>query len=89
MLLAINANNTNVKFAVFDGDLKRAEWRISTDSGRTADEYAVWLSQLMSLENFDLKDITDAIIAIVVPQALFELKLLCRKYCRCSPQIID
>ena len=47
MLLAIDAGNTNVVFALLkDGEI-RARWRIATDPRRTADEYAVWLYQLL------------------------------------------
>ena len=54
MLLAIDAGNTNVVFALVDGDGEiRARWRIATDPRRTADEYAVWLHQLLALEGFD------------------------------------
>ena len=49
MLLAINSGNTNAVFAVYDGDVLRASWRISTNARRTADEYAVWLTHLLSL----------------------------------------
>ena len=49
MLLAINSGNTNVVFAVYDGDALRASWRAATNPKRTADEYAVWLTQLMAL----------------------------------------
>jgi type III pantothenate kinase len=48
MLVAIDAGNTNVVFAVFDGETLRAKWRASSDAKRTADEYAVWLTQLMA-----------------------------------------
>ena len=88
MLLAINANNTNVKFAVFDGDETRGEWRISTTASRTADEYAVWLTQLMALRGLLPAAVDGAIIATVVPAALFELKLLCRKYFSCDPMVV-
>jgi type III pantothenate kinase len=88
MLLAINANNTNVKFAVFDGEAKAGEWRISTESARTADEYAVWLTQLMANNSLKPASVTACIIAIVVPQALFELKLLCEKYFGCQALVI-
>ena len=53
MLLAVDAGNTNIVFALFDpgsgpgqasGDI-RARWRIATDPRRTGDEYAVWLTQ--------------------------------------------
>ena len=53
MLLAINANNTNVKFTIFDGEDTIGEWRQHTTSARTADEHAVWLSQLFNLNGLD------------------------------------
>lgn len=88
MLLAINANNTNVKFAVYDGERALGDWRIRTESARTADEYVVWLSQLMSLAGLKLADVTDAIIATVVPQALFNLRMLCERHLRTKPLIV-
>jgi type III pantothenate kinase len=88
MLLAINANNTNVKFAVYDGGRALGDWRIRTESARTADEYVVWLSQLMSLAGLKLADVTDAIIATVVPQALFNLRMLCERHLKTKPLIV-
>jgi len=80
MLLAIDAGNTNIVFAVHDGQNIRAQFRASTKDSRTADEYYVWLAQLMQLEGIDPKEIEAAIIACVVPQALFNLRRLCAKY---------
>lgn len=85
MLLAIDAGNTNVVFAVYDGEAMRAQWRAVTKVSRTADEYAVWLSQLLALEGLSLKDIDAAIIATVVPAVLFDLRDLCRKYLKLEP----
>ncbi len=88
MLLAINANNTNVKFAIYDGEQVIGQWRIATDPARTADEYAVWLTHLMALKDLTPGNVTDSIVAIVVPQALFEIKVLCRTYFGCNPWVI-
>ncbi len=88
MLLAINANNTNIKFAIYSGDSVIGHWRIATSPTRTSDEYAVWLTHLMALKGINPSDITGSIIAIVVPQALFEIKLLCRNYFDCEPWVI-
>ena len=80
MLLAIDAGNTNVVFAlVKDGEI-RARWRIATDPRRTADEYAVWLHQLLQLEGYDSTDVNGVIISTVVPRALHNLKVLASKY---------
>jgi len=85
MLLAIDAGNTNVVFAVYDGETRKAEWRAITQVSRTADEYAVWLSQLLALEGLSFADLDAAIIATVVPAILFDLRDLCRKYVKVEP----
>jgi type III pantothenate kinase len=88
MLLAIDCGNTNTLFAVHDGKDWIAQWRSGTDSTRTADEHAVWLSQLMALQGFKLADITGCVISTVVPQALFNLRNLSRRYCHAEPVIV-
>src|SRR5690606_27578298 len=88
MLLAIDAGNTNVVFALLDEAGVRQRWRISTFGNRTADEYMVWLTQLMRLENLDPAEIRGAIIATVVPQTLFPLQLLCRRYFNCDALVV-
>jgi type III pantothenate kinase len=89
MLLAIDSGNTNIVFAVFDdaGEVL-GEWRSSTDANRTADEFGIWLEQLLTLAGLKRADIKDAIIATVVPATLFSLKTLCRKYFDCEPIIV-
>jgi type III pantothenate kinase len=88
MLLAIDAGNTNIVFAVHDGKDIRAEWRAVTETTRTSDEYAVLLQPLLQLQGLAFDDITAAIIATVVPAALFDLRQLCRKYLKCEPLVI-
>ena len=65
MLLAIDAGNTNTGFAVHDGTDMRGRWRSVTKDVRTADEYGVWLIQLLDLQGLKTKDITGAVIATV------------------------
>jgi type III pantothenate kinase len=88
MLLAIDVGNTNIVFAICDGETIKWRWRISTDGQRTADEYAVWLHQLMQLEGVERSHIGAAIIATVVPQTLFNLQRLCRKYFSVEPLVV-
>jgi type III pantothenate kinase len=80
MLLAIDAGNTNVVFALLEAGQVRARWRIATDPRRTADEYAVWLSQLLALEGYDRSAVSGVIIGTVVPRALHNLQVLADKY---------
>ncbi|MGA7674369.1 MAG: type III pantothenate kinase [Rhizomicrobium sp.] len=88
MLLAIDAGNTNIVFAVSDGKDIRAEWRAVTKTTRTADEYAVLLAPLLSLKGLSFSDFDAAIIATVVPAALFDLRQLGRRYLNCDPLVV-
>ncbi len=88
MLLAINANNTNTVFSVWDGEQLKGAWRAATDAKRTADEYVVWLDHLLTLEGLARKKLTGAIIASVVPEANFNLVTLCRRYCNSDPLVV-
>lgn len=87
MLLAIDAGNTNVVFALFDGRKLKARWRIATESRRTADEYAVWLIRLLEIEGVDRTAIKQIIISTVVPRALHNLEVLSSHYFGVDPLI--
>jgi type III pantothenate kinase len=87
MLLAVDVGNTNVVFALVDGDAIKARWRIATDPRRTADEYAVWLSQLLQLEGHQRSDVEAVIISTVVPRALHNLEVLAEKYFGGAPLV--
>ena len=80
MLLAIDTGNTNTLFAIHDGKDWIVEWRIATDPRRTADEYAVWFFQLMTMNRLKFSDITDCVISTVVPQSLFNMRNLARRH---------
>lgn len=89
MLLAIDVGNTNSVFALFDGAACVSQWRSATSTVRTADEYAVWLSQLMAMANRSFGDVTDCVISTVVPQSLFNLRNLSRRYLNCEPFVVS
>lgn len=81
MLLAIDAGNTNIKFALVNTNgSPRTRWRIATDARRTADEYAVWLIRLIEFEGMKREDVTDVAISTVVPRTLYNLQSLASKY---------
>jgi type III pantothenate kinase len=88
MLLAIDSGNTNVVFAIYEGKQQRGRWRASSDARRTTDEYAVWLTQLMALEDLTPAQVDGAILANVVPAASYPLETLCRRYFKAEPMIV-
>ncbi|HKP26390.1 MAG TPA: type III pantothenate kinase, partial [Dongiaceae bacterium] len=87
MILAIDVGNTNLVFALVDGAEIKARWRIATDPRRTADQYSVWLHQLLELEGFSRDQIEGVIIGTVVPRALHNLTVLSEKYFKKTPVV--
>ncbi|MDX2095513.1 MAG: type III pantothenate kinase [Alphaproteobacteria bacterium] len=88
MLLAIDIGNTNLVFALFEGERVRAQWRIRTDAHRSADEYAVWLFALMARVGLSEKNISAVMLSSVVPDANFGVKSFVRQYLRLEPRLI-
>jgi type III pantothenate kinase len=87
MLLAIDVGNTNTVFALHDGTRTVAEWRCSTDRQRTADEYFVWLQQLMRNAGLDLQ-VRSVVVSSVVPQVVFNLRVLADRYFNTRPKVV-
>ena len=88
MLLAIEQGNTNTLFAVHDGSDWVAQWRTATQSTRTADEYAAWLFQLLAMTELKFEMLDACIISSVVPQSVFNLRNLARRYLKVEPPVI-
>ncbi|WP_271147145.1 type III pantothenate kinase [Brevundimonas sp. NIBR10] len=88
MLLAIEQGNTNTMFAVHNDVEWIAQWRTATEANRTADEYAVWLTQLLHMNGLGFEDLDGCIISSVVPQSIFNLRNLSRRYMNVEPLIV-
>lgn len=85
MLLAIDAGNTNIVFALYEGDELRGSWRLKTDPQRSSDEYAVFLNQVFSLCALNFDQIVAMIVSSVVPDVNFPLEKFCKDYIKCKP----
>ena len=87
MLLTIDCGNTNTIFSIWDGTRFVSTWRTATDHQRTADQYFVWLSTLMSLQKVKA-NITDVIISSTVPRVVFNLRVLSDRYFNTRPIVV-
>lgn len=89
MLLAFDIGNSNTVLGVFrDGELL-TNWRIETDSHKSADEYGMLVSQLFAYDKLDMDDVDDIIISTVVPSVLYTLEHMSMKYFRCKPIVVE
>lgn len=89
MLLAIDIGNTNTVFALFKGRDVVHSWRCKSEKSRSADEYAVFLSQMFGLINRPLDLVSAVIVSSVVPDANFHIAQFCRKYLSCEALFVD
>jgi type III pantothenate kinase len=87
MLLAIDVGNTNTVFALHDGRELVAEWRCRTDRQRTADQYFVWLQELMRYRRITDR-VSSVAVSSVVPQVVFNLRVLADRYFGCRPKVV-
>ena len=89
MLLAFDVGNSNIVLGVFkDGELI-TNWRIETDTRKSADEYGMLVTQLFAYEGLKPEDVKDVIISTVVPSVLFTLQHLALKYFNRTAIIVE
>ena len=82
MLLAIDAGNTNIVFALFDGVILKAKWRLRTLPGRTADEYQSFCMPLLQDAGLKWADVNAVILSSVIPAENFNLMKFCELHVR-------
>ena len=88
MLLVIDIGNTNITLGVFDNDKIVQSWRLSTEHGRTEDEYGIFLKSLLRETNLDTK-VTNAVISSVVVQLTERIEIALKKYLGINSLIIS
>lgn len=89
MLLAFDIGNTNIVIGIFKQRQLMYNWRLKTDSGRSADEYILIIEQLFRRENIDPGDIKDVIVSTVVSSMLYSIQHLVSKYFGLQAIIVD
>ena len=88
MLLTIDVGNTNITFAIFKNKEIIADWRISTLSNRTSDEYAALLTPLFTEKELEFKQIDGVAISCVVPSTLEALVRFSNKHLQVEKPVV-
>ena len=84
MIICIDVGNTNIKYAIFDGDRLALSFRVATEH-KTSDEYGGQLLTNLSNNGISASDITGGIISSVVPQLDYTLERMCSIYLKIKP----
>jgi type III pantothenate kinase len=88
MILVIDVGNTNIVLGAYDEKGYIADWRLSTDYKRTADEFGVFVTQLFIMKNLDPKKVEGVIISSVVPNMTYSIEHMVRKYFNLDPIVV-
>ncbi|MCD8366234.1 MAG: type III pantothenate kinase [Clostridiales bacterium] len=89
MLLTVDIGNTNITLGVFDGKKLKTTFRMTTIQTRTSDEYGMVICELLVHNEVKVSEITDAIVASVVPNVMHSLTNAILKYFHTRPIIIE
>lgn len=89
MLLALDIGNTNIVPGVFADGRLVASWRLSTDRGRTADEYGVTLRGLLDHAGIPPAQIGHVVVCSVVPPLARTVEALLRRYFPAPTLFVD
>jgi len=88
MLLVIDVGNTNITLGVFEEMNLIANFRLTTQTARTSDEYGLILCELLKAKNINKEQITSVTIAYVVPKLMHSLSSGIIKYLGITPLIV-
>lgn len=88
MIICLDVGNTNIKFALFEGEELKLSFRVATEHKKTSDEYGGQLLSILSTNSIDGSAISGGIISSVVPQLDYTLERMCRTYLKIKPLVL-
>ena len=88
MLLAVDVGNTGTDLGVFRKDQLMARWSLSTDRGRTVDEYGIVIHSLFAARDLKVEEVRAMAVACVVPPLESVLEEVARRYLSVDPLFV-
>ena len=89
MLLAININNTNTMLGLYHNQKWIANWRVSSNRAKLADEYGMLLKNLFDYDGYKWEQISAIAIASVVPPLTTTFTDMCRRFFKRDPLVVS
>ncbi len=93
MLLALDVGNTNTVLGLYKLDGEKpdlvAHWRVTTHRSQTVDEYGMAFVNLFEMGGLETGNVTNIIIASVVPPVDSTLRQVCEKYFNIDAMFVE
>lgn len=88
MVLVIDVGNTNITCGVYEKDVLKTTFRITTKIPRTSDEYGVLIKDMLKNNDISTEMVEGVIIASVVPNVMHALVGAITRYVGKNPLIV-
>lgn len=85
MIICIDIGNTNIKYAIYNGETLQISFRVATDLKKTSDEYGEQLTGMLSAKGIEIKELTGGIMSSVVPPLDYTIEKMCSLYLGLKP----
>ena len=88
MIFVLDVGNTNIVLGIYRDKELINEWRLSTNDQRSADEYGIQVMHLFEHSGISIEEIEGVIISSVVPNIMYSLENMIKKYLRRDPIVV-
>lgn len=89
MLLAIDIENKNTNFGIFEGEKLVTNFSIMTEKNRSTEEIKLTIKLILKDKKIDLSDISDIILSTVVPELNSSYEIISREIIGKNPIVIS
>ena len=88
MIICLDVGNTNIKYALFEGDSLVLSFRVATEHKKTSDEYGGQLISILKNNGVSPAAIRGGIISSFVPPLDLTFERMCDTYLRLKPLVV-
>ncbi len=89
MLLVLDIGNTNTTLGIYHNEDHLTHWQLRTVVDKTADEYGIFLENLLDHNGFQTRNVKGIAVACVVPPLLRVLEEVAHNYFSLEPLIVQ
>lgn len=89
LLLTVDVGNTNITLGLYQGEERRAAWRLATDHARMPDEYGLQILGLLEFSSISPDVLCGVAMASVVPALTRSFRTACTRYLGHQPFVVD
>lgn len=87
-IVVMDVGNSNIVIGVYEGTELACQWRLSTTSNRTVDEFGIVLKGLFHERGLPLSQLDGIVISSVVPPLMHTLEETCLRYFAKTPLVV-